>query len=186
MNRPVADGAVDEPAQRAGSKLPGRAIFSAELWTLFDIPAIGIQLATRLQARQQKKKLPFDGGRHERRVGKIDALDALRQLVGASLVQTRSGDTTRYRLLETTRLFARERLRASDSWQDVFDRHDAHFSERCRELRPAFFGSGRPEACRAIEAEFPDHVVIPSIMGATQEDWQTLAARTADYAELNH
>jgi predicted ATPase/DNA-binding SARP family transcriptional activator len=89
----------------------------------------------------------------------IDALDALRQLVGASLVQTRSGDTTRYRLLETTRLFARERLRASDSWQDVVDRHDAHFSERCRELRPAFFGSGRPEACRAIEAEFPDHDV---------------------------
>ena len=64
LHSPVANGAVDKPAQRAGSKLPGRAVFSAALRTLFDIPAIGIQLATRLKARQQKKKLPFDGGRH--------------------------------------------------------------------------------------------------------------------------
>ncbi len=30
---------------------------------------------------------------------------------------------------------------------------------------------------RALKAEFPDHVVIPSIMGATRDDWQSLAAR---------
>lgn len=30
---------------------------------------------------------------------------------------------------------------------------------------------------RALKAEFPDRVMIPSIMGATKDDWQSLAAR---------
>jgi predicted ATPase/DNA-binding SARP family transcriptional activator len=87
----------------------------------------------------------------------IDAVDVLRHLVGASLLQRLEGEVSGYRLLETTRLYARTRLEEAGEWQAAVDRHVAHYAGRCRDLRGAFFGSGRPEACRTIEAEITEY-----------------------------
>ena len=87
----------------------------------------------------------------------IGTVEVLRRLVTTSLVQALPGDVTRYRLLETTRLYAGTHLHESGRWQATVDRHDEHYGDRCRELRGAFFGSGRPEACRSIEAEMADY-----------------------------
>ncbi len=87
----------------------------------------------------------------------IDTFEVLRRLVTASLVQMVAGDVSRYRMLESTRMYARVHLDESDRWQGAIDRHDEHYRIRCGELRGAFFGSGRPEACRGIEAEMADY-----------------------------
>jgi predicted ATPase len=87
----------------------------------------------------------------------IDAVDILRHLVGASLMQRLAREMSCYRLLETTRLYARTRLEEAGEWQTAVDRHDAHYAGRCRDLRGAFFGSGRPEACRTIETEITEY-----------------------------
>jgi predicted ATPase/DNA-binding SARP family transcriptional activator len=87
----------------------------------------------------------------------LDAVDILRHLVGASLIHRLAGEVSRYRLLETTRLYARKGLEESGGWQLAVDRHDAHCAGRCRELRGAFFGGGRPEACRTIETEITEY-----------------------------
>jgi len=87
----------------------------------------------------------------------LDAVDILRRLVGASLIQRLAGEVSCYRLLETTRLYARTRLEKAGEWPTAVDRHDAHYVGRCRELRGAFFGSDRPGACRTIEAEITEY-----------------------------
>ena len=87
----------------------------------------------------------------------IAAVDALRRLAGASLLQVLPGDASRYRLLETMRLYARAHLEDAGLWHDVVERHDRHYQEQCRELRGAIFGSGRTEARVAMESELADY-----------------------------
>jgi predicted ATPase/DNA-binding SARP family transcriptional activator len=87
----------------------------------------------------------------------IDVVDILRHLVGASLIQRLAGEVSCYRLLETTRLYARTGLEEAGEWQTTVDRHDAHYAGRCRDLRGAFFGSGRLEASRTIETEITEY-----------------------------
>ncbi len=59
--------------------------------------------------------------------------DALAHLVDRSLVVL-DGAQARYRLLETLRLYAREKLQASGAWDMVAERHARHF---CRFFAPA-------------------------------------------------
>jgi predicted ATPase/DNA-binding SARP family transcriptional activator len=83
---------------------------------------------------------------------------SLGRLAGASLLQVLPGTTTRYRLLETLRLYARTHLRADGSWPEQVERHDIHYRGRCRALREAFFGRGRTEARMVVESELADYV----------------------------
>ncbi|MGB9359302.1 MAG: hypothetical protein WCC01_12170 [Acidimicrobiia bacterium] len=83
------------------------------------------------------------------------AIELLRRLVGASLLQTVRGSPSRYRLLETMRLYARDHL--TDRWVEVADLHDSYYRDRCRELRPAVFGRGRVDAHAEIEPELADY-----------------------------
>ena len=85
-----------------------------------------------------------------------DGMGLIRRLVTASLVQVVPGEVTRYRLLETTRLYTRSHLRDAGSWNHALDLHDEYYHRRCQDLRERFFGSGRPGACRTIEAELAD------------------------------
>jgi predicted ATPase/DNA-binding winged helix-turn-helix (wHTH) protein len=57
-----------------------------------------------------------------------DTVDALSGLVEKSLVAVDSGDPPRYRLLETLRLFARERLQSGDDAEAVAERHARYFA----------------------------------------------------------
>jgi predicted ATPase len=87
----------------------------------------------------------------------IAAVDTLRRLAGASLLQVHPGEISRYRMLETMRLYARAHLQGADSWDDAVERHDRHYRDQCREQRAPVFGSGRTEARIAIELELTDY-----------------------------
>ena len=88
----------------------------------------------------------------------VAAATVIGRLAGASLLQVLPGADTCYRLLETLRLYAREHLRSEGLWSEQLERHDAHYRNRCRELRGAFFGKGRTEARLTVEAELADYV----------------------------
>jgi predicted ATPase len=87
----------------------------------------------------------------------VAAIDTLRRLAGASLLHVLPGDLSRYRLLETMRLYARSHLYEAGSWLAAVERHDAHYRTRCRELRGAVFGRGRAQARVTIESELADY-----------------------------
>lgn len=74
--------------------------------------------------------------------GRAAVLDLLAQLVDKSLllVDQRSG-TARYRLLETTRAYAHERLTQAGELEMVRDRHHAHFVHLAEEAEPHLFAA---------------------------------------------
>ncbi|HSO28418.1 MAG TPA: adenylate/guanylate cyclase domain-containing protein [Candidatus Sulfomarinibacteraceae bacterium] len=67
-------------------------------------------------------------GDEDRPLDEIEAVDGLTRLVDRSLVQVDRGTTTRYRMLETIRQYAREKLIAAGEVGAVADRHFAAFS----------------------------------------------------------
>ncbi len=71
----------------------------------------------------------------------MDTIDGLTRLVDRSLVIADRGAVTRYRMLETIRQYARERLIASGEASATADRHLAHFA--------ALAASASPGAARA-------------------------------------
>ncbi|MFW2380794.1 MAG: hypothetical protein ACN4GZ_03470, partial [Acidimicrobiales bacterium] len=87
----------------------------------------------------------------------IEAVDTLRRLVGASLLHVQSDGASRYRLLETMRLYARAHLHDAGTWEDCVERHDRHYRDQCRGHRSAMFGTGRTEARIVIEAELAEY-----------------------------
>lgn len=89
----------------------------------------------------------------------IETIDVVSSLVDASLLQIVSpvGGVSLYRMLETPRLFARDRLAESEQWEIVVERHDSHYSDVCRRLRPAFFGRERVAGQREIQSEMADY-----------------------------
>ncbi len=90
----------------------------------------------------------------------VAAVAAIERLVAASLVSvvTSPGQTTHYRLLETLRAYARDRLRESDRWSVVVGRHDHYYLDRCCSLADDFFGRGRVAATNEIAAELPEYL----------------------------
>jgi predicted ATPase/DNA-binding SARP family transcriptional activator len=89
----------------------------------------------------------------------VEAIDQIRSLGGASLLQAVSPDGrgSLYRLLETPRLYARDHLVDSGRWDTVVERHDDHYRDVCAGLRSAFFGRERVAAQQQIEAELADY-----------------------------
>jgi predicted ATPase/DNA-binding SARP family transcriptional activator len=89
----------------------------------------------------------------------IETFDVVSSLVDASLLQTVAPveGASLYRMLETPRLFARDRLVESGQWEVVVERHDSHYSNVCRQLRPAFFGRERVTGQQEIQAEMEDY-----------------------------
>jgi predicted ATPase/DNA-binding SARP family transcriptional activator len=89
----------------------------------------------------------------------IETIDVVQSLVDASLLQTVSpvGGVSLYRMLETPRLFARDRLVESGERDVVVERHDSHYSNVCRRLRPAFFGRERVAGQHEVQSEMADH-----------------------------
>ncbi len=89
----------------------------------------------------------------------VETLNELQTLVEASLLHVihESGGDPRYRLLETSRVYAREHLVSSEKLGDVTAAHDAFYAGAAAGLRAAFFGKGRVEARRQVEAELADY-----------------------------
>ncbi len=93
---------------------------------------------------------------------KAAALQMLEDLLAVSLLRVESheeGETT-YRLLETLRAYARDRLREGGRWQEVVDGHDAHYRSVVRRLHTEFFGAGRVAATALVATELAEYVAI--------------------------
>ncbi|MEA3510447.1 MAG: BTAD domain-containing putative transcriptional regulator, partial [Actinomycetota bacterium] len=91
-----------------------------------------------------------------------NSVKMLEELLAASLikVEARDAGVTTYRLLETLRAYARDRLGEDHRWQEAIGRHDAHYRDVCRRLHLDFFGAGRIAATSRIETELAEYVSI--------------------------
>ena len=82
------------------------------------------------------------------------AIDALSSLAGSSLVQSQTrGEEPRFRLLETIREYAVERLRDSGAWQEAHDRHAAYFAGLATPAESELGGEGQLAWLRRLEPE---------------------------------
>jgi predicted ATPase/DNA-binding SARP family transcriptional activator len=144
----------DQPSRR----VVHRSLRASMDWSYDMLPAGGRQAFDALGVFAG----PFSASSAESVLGlksDIETINVVNSLCDASLLQTVSPveGVSLYRMLETPRLFARERLVESGQWEVVVERHDSHYSEVCRQLRPAFFGRERVAAQQEIQSEIADH-----------------------------
>jgi predicted ATPase/class 3 adenylate cyclase len=87
-----------------------------------------------------------------------DVLDGLTRLVDQSLVQPEPGPdgVGRYRLLETLRHYARERLTAAGAAEEVARRHAHHFVALAEAAEPALLGPDQVAWLDRLEADLDD------------------------------
>jgi len=90
------------------------------------------------------------------------SVKTIESLLAASLlrVESRDGGASTYRLLETLRAYARDRLTDAGRWQEAVDRHDAYYRSVCLRLHPEFFGAGRAAATALIAAELAEYLAV--------------------------
>jgi predicted ATPase/DNA-binding SARP family transcriptional activator len=124
-----------------------------------------------------------------------DVLDRLTSLVDRSLVlvepgtrEAGGGEGLRYRMLETVREYAREKLREGGEEEAARQQHLLFFLRLAEEAREALFGPGQEAALAALEAEHdnlraalewahvPQAGTLPSAGGAAPERFLRLAA----------
>ena len=82
-----------------------------------------------------------------------EVLDVVGRLVGRSMLVAEPGPTTRYRLLETVRHYARERLEAVGETETLSHRHAAYYRGLVEEAEPELRGHGQRAALRRLRAE---------------------------------
>ncbi|MCW3054429.1 MAG: regulatory protein LuxR [Chthonomonadales bacterium] len=83
-----------------------------------------------------------------------EALDLLSSLVDKSLVIAEAEEGhTRYRLMETVRQYARDRLIQTDHSQAVRQRHRDYFLQWAEEIRPQLQGSEQVQHLKTLERE---------------------------------
>jgi predicted ATPase/class 3 adenylate cyclase len=86
-------------------------------------------------------------------VSRMATLDGLSRLVDRSLVLVEHAETTRYRMLETIRQYARERLIGSGTMQVIRDRHLACFLDLALSAEPGLRGQEMISWLRRLDAE---------------------------------
>jgi len=95
-------------------------------------------------------------------VARLGVLDLLTSLVDKSLVAVEErGPASRYRLLETTRQYALDRLDDAGEVELLRDRHLAAYVDLARRLEPELTGPGQLEALDVLDVEAPnlDHAI---------------------------
>src|ERR1700761_1479520 len=98
--------------------------------------------------------------------GGIGTLDALDTLIDSSLVQPElHGDEPRFRLLETIREYARDRLRDSDGWAEAHDRHAAYYLALAEPDGSELSGDGQLAWLNRLENETDDLSAALSWLG---------------------
>jgi len=85
--------------------------------------------------------------------GIIGTLDGLARLVDRSLVIVDRGPTTRYRMLETIRQYARERLIESDEASEIADRHLTFFAAMADAAAPELRGPAMVDWLDRVDAD---------------------------------
>jgi predicted ATPase/class 3 adenylate cyclase len=103
-----------------------------------------------------------------------DVLDLLARLVEKSLA-VHDADSGRYRMLDTVRQYARERLEESGLQADVRARHFTYFRERVQSTQTALAGADVSQALATLEADFDNIVAALTFAGAAPETRLQLA-----------
>ncbi len=86
-------------------------------------------------------------------VARIATLDGLSRLVDRSLALVEHAEATRYRMLETIRQYARERLIGSGEMGAIRDRHLAYFLHLALDAEPALGGQEMIPWLRRLDTE---------------------------------
>ena len=97
-------------------------------------------------------------------------LDTVGRLVQRSLIVAEPGRTTRYRMLETLREFARERLSEAGEEQVFAERHARYFQTFAEQAGMALRGPGQRGALDRLRAEQPNIRVALSWLGGPSGD----------------
>jgi predicted ATPase/DNA-binding SARP family transcriptional activator len=101
-----------------------------------------------------------------------EVLDLLARLVDRSLVTLQQrGDSVRYRLLESVRIYAGQRLAASDEGDDVDRWHTVYYTALAERARPRLHDAGQRRLLSTLDAE-----------SANLRDGLERACRTGDAA----
>ncbi len=107
----------------------------------------------------------------------VDLVDGLSRLVDRSLVIAEHGTSTRYRMLETIRQYAREQLIAAGEVEALSDRHLAVFAALAIEAREPLHGRTMVDWLDPIDAEI-DNLGAALEWGLESDPWT--AVRMAD------
>jgi predicted ATPase/class 3 adenylate cyclase len=111
-------------------------------------------------------------------VDPFDVLDLLTQLVEKSLVLADDhGEEIRYRLLESMRQYAMEKLVASGELATVRERHAAYFVERMEAAEPLVATRERAAVVRRIAADYDN---VRAILSASRAALSTGAPRARE------
>ncbi len=86
-------------------------------------------------------------------VSTAQVLDTVGRLVDRSMLVAHRGATTRYRMLETVRHYAAERLEAAEEAESLGDRHASYFRALVEETESALRGPGQHEAFQRLRAD---------------------------------
>ena len=90
-------------------------------------------------------------------VERLGVLDLLTSLVDKSLVSVEEqGAATRYRLLETTRQYALDRLVEAGDVELLRDRHVDAYVDLAERLEPELTGAGQGDALDLLSVEAPN------------------------------
>ena len=123
-------------------------------------------------------------------LGRLDVVDAVASLVNKSLVVRADTDldSTSYRLLDTIRQFAGERLAASSAEDAVRERHAAHYLSIAGSMGPLVRGPQARSALDALEACHDDLRAALSwlLSNYRGDDAQRLAASLVSFWDTRY
>jgi predicted ATPase/class 3 adenylate cyclase len=103
-------------------------------------------------------------------IDEVEVLDALGRLVDRSLVIVDHGPTTRFRMLETIRQYAREKLIAADEVATVADRHFIAFAVLASEAEEPIHGPLMVEWLDRLDAD-QENLVAALEWGLEAQPW---------------
>lgn len=95
-------------------------------------------------------------------VDTVEAVQVVSRLVAASLVyvQSQKQGRTMYRLLETLKEYARERLVDTGCWEQTQAIHESYYTAMCVRAGDQLYGTGRVAATQEIVAELQEHLAV--------------------------
>jgi predicted ATPase/class 3 adenylate cyclase len=133
---------LDESDQRLLRRL---SVFAGQ-WTLE--AATEVTMDARAEGDAERAELPIVTPD-----ARLATLDGLSRLADRSMIVVERGETTRYRMLETVRQYARDRLVAAGEASALRTRHLAHYAAIAREAAAALRGPDEVAWLRRLDPE---------------------------------
>jgi tetratricopeptide (TPR) repeat protein len=105
-----------------------------------------------------------------------DVLDTIGRLVERSMVEVERGPATRYRMLDTLRQYAAEKLVESGEHHALSQRHAEHFRGVVQDAEPQLRGHGQRQAVQRLRADQPNIRAALAWLGRADGDLDSALA----------